>query len=466
MNLLFIAYYLSIFTFYLGVLIYALPIPLTGLKKWAPRLITDAFFIAILTLSLTMLVNAADYIRGIVGGSWEEFLTQIRLTVLFRTTVVFLISVVSNVLSRFIPGINRLASLIINPILASLYSNMLLYSIATMVYKGIWIFTSLGIALMAIPFRIARNAGAFLLSFALVFYTALPLYPSFYKLLLYSPQTPLEMPLIYGSIVNEYGQPITDGYIGFEINSKNYVGPIPLYSGRYVLFTNLDSSLMSSPITIYFDVVGHQFYSNISNVNLYDLCTHSSSREFYLSICNIDILVKGLIVYRDGVAVHITPKASSVSVSIFTNENIRLAIDSQYDSELYISFVNTYDIEGIVIDGVALDSINDLTSYQWYWYNLVGSTYIVDIPQGIHLVEIKLRHTSELPVEPSEAYTYNAIQQISSFNNALLTDALNEISRIIYVDLVASIMYLSILVSISWGLSRLFGGSSRVRVLL
>ncbi len=464
MHPLLIAYYLSILTFYLGVLIYALPIPLMGLKKWGPRLITDAFFIAILTLSLNTIVNVADYIRVLAGGSWEFFLLHVKSTIIFRTMVVLLFSILSGFLSRFLPGVNRLISLVVNPILASLYANMLLYSIATVVHKGVWVLSSLGILLMAIPFRIARNAGAFLLSFALVFYIALPLYPSFYKILLYSPSVPLEMPLVYGSIVNEFGHEINDGYIGFEVASNNYIGPIPLYSNNYILFIT-NSKFLSSPVTIYLDVTGHQFYTNLSNVNLYNVCLQNVNREFYLNMCRIDILVKGLITYSNGVSLHIFPKVSNMSIDVFTSEYIRVAIDSQLDSKLYISLVDAYNVKEITMDGNTIP-INELTSYQWYWYDLMGSTYIIDIPQGLHIIEINMKLNNMLSIEPSEAYSYTAIQQMFSATNTLFTDILNEITRIVYVDLIASTMFLSLLTSISWGLSRLIGGSSRIRVFL
>lgn len=464
MHLLLIAYYLSILTFYLGVLIYALPIPLTGLKKWGPKLITDAFFIAILTLSLNTIVNVAEYLRALAGGSWEVFLLQIKSVIAFRTVIVFLFSIFSNIFSKFLPGINRLITLITNPILTSLYSNMLLYSIATVVYRGIWLLSSLGIFLMAIPFRIARNAGAFIFSFALVFYIALPLYPSFYRILLYSPSTPLETPIIYGSIINEFGQPISDGYIGIEIKDS-YIGPVPLYSSNYIFFTT-NSKMLSSPTTIYFDVVGHQFYTNISNINLHDVCFQNIDREFYLDLCRIDIQVKGLIMYSNGIALHILPKVSNVSLAIFTGEYIKLTIDSQFDSELFISIVDAYSIIEVTIDNATSASMDGFTSYQWYWYDLMGSTYIINIPQGSHIIEIKMRLNDRLFVEPSEAYSYATIQQMFSVDNAFFADMLNEIARIAYIDLIASLMFLSLLTSISWGLSRLIGASGKIRVLL
>jgi hypothetical protein len=465
MYFLLIAYYLSILTFYLGVLIYALPIPLTGLKKWAPRLLTDAFFIAILTLSLGTIINVADYIRTLIGGSWENFLLQTKTTIIFRTVIVFLFSIIGNLFSKFLPGINRLITLIINPILASLYSNMLMYSIATMIYKGVWLISSLGIVLMAIPFRIARNAGAFLFSFALVFYIALPLYPSFYRILIYSPSTPLEIPIIYGSIVNEFNQPITSGYIGFEINTNEYIGPLPLYSNNYMLLTT-NTKLMSSLVTIYFDAAGHQFYTNISNVDLHNICIQNINREAYLNVCRIDVMVRGLIAYSNGMALHIAPKPNNIIIDVFSKENIKMYIDTQIDAQLYVSLTNMYDVEEITIDNATLDSIDNLILYQWYWYNLMGRTYVIDISQGQHVIEIKMKYSNEMASEPSEIYIYNAIQQLFPTNNPLFTDIINEINRIIYIDLIASIMYLSILISITWGFSRLLGGSSRIRVFI
>jgi hypothetical protein len=340
-----------------------------------------------------------------------------------------------------------------------------MYSIATMIYKGVWLISSLGIVLMAIPFRIARNAGAFLFSFALVFYIALPLYPSFYRILIYSPSTPLEIPIIYGSIVNEFNQPITSGYIGFEINTNEYIGPLPLYSNNYMLLTT-NTKLMSSLVTIYFDAAGHQFYTNISNVDLHNICIQNINREAYLNICRIDVMVRGLIAYSNGMALHIAPKPNNIIIDVFSKENIKMYIDTQIDTQLYVSLTNMYDVEEITIDNATLDSIDNLILYQWYWYNLMGRTYVIDISQGQHVIEIKMKYSNEMASEPSEIYIYNAIQQLFPTNNPLFTDIINEINRIIYIDLIASIMYLSILISITWGFSRLLGGSSRIRVFI
>ena len=44
------AFALSVLTYYLGVLIYAIPIPWYGIKRWAPLLIFDGLLAASLTL--------------------------------------------------------------------------------------------------------------------------------------------------------------------------------------------------------------------------------------------------------------------------------------------------------------------------------------------------------------------------------------------------------------------------------
>lgn len=462
MHLLLIAYYLSILTFYLGVLIYALPIPVTGLKRWGPRLITDAFFIAILTLSINTIVNVSDYIRILAGGSWEIFFLQIRSTIALRSAIVILLSIFSGILSKFIPGIGKLISLVLNPILASLHSSVLLYTIATVIYRGVWMLSSFGILLMAIPFRVARNAGAFLLSLAIVFYIALPLYHNFYKLLIYSPSTPLEAPIIYGYIVNELGHPIDDGYIGLEASSDSYVGPLPLHNNNYILLT-LNSKLLSSPVTLFFDASGHQFYTNVSSASLYNICLQNSTREFYLHLCRVDVMVRGLIAYRNGVALHMLPTISGIGVEVFADELVKIAVNAQHDFELYISIVDAYSIREISIDNSTI-SIESLRSYRWRWYDLMGSTYIVNVPQGQHTIEIRMELDEDQNTEPSEVYTYLALQRLFLSNDALLTDALNEIARIMYIDIIASILFLSLLISISLGLSRVFGGSSRIRV--
>ncbi|NPA97311.1 MAG: hypothetical protein GXO32_06895 [Crenarchaeota archaeon] len=188
-SLLQISLYLSMLTFYLGVLIYALPIPITGLKKWGPRLISDAFYVAALSLAFYTILNAASYIASALGANWIAYYGFITGQLTGQLSMIFgLTSITKLVNPRFAPIVSKIVSTLVGKLMVAVYVTTFMYVLGLVIQKSYAALAALGIALMAIPFRIARGAGAFLLSFALVFYVALPLYPHFFSFIILPPQ--------------------------------------------------------------------------------------------------------------------------------------------------------------------------------------------------------------------------------------------------------------------------------------
>jgi len=188
-DLLEIAFYLSILTFYLGTLIYALPIPITGLKRWGPRLISDAFYVASLTLAFYTIINAAKTIASALGASWLSFYGFVTGQLAGQLSLIFGLSALPKLVNpKFAPIVAKIVSSLVGKILISVYVTSFMYILGLVIQKSYVALAALGIALMAIPFRIARGAGAFLLAFALVFYVGLPLYPKFFSFIVLPPQ--------------------------------------------------------------------------------------------------------------------------------------------------------------------------------------------------------------------------------------------------------------------------------------
>ncbi len=208
-----LAYYLSILTFYLGVLIYALPIPITGLKRWGPRLISDAFFVASLTFGFYAILNAANYIAQVLGSDWVRYFGFLNAQLTAQLSMIFGLSALTKfVPPKFAPIISKLISSLVGKLMWAVYATMFMYIIGFVIYKDYTLFASLGIALMAIPFRIARGAGAFLLAFSLVFFVALPLYPAFFSMIVVPPKPNVEIyePYQQGVRHYEHSSPILD----------------------------------------------------------------------------------------------------------------------------------------------------------------------------------------------------------------------------------------------------------------
>jgi hypothetical protein len=71
-ELLILASQLSILTYYLGVLLYVLPIPDYRVKKWAPILIRDGLWMAVLASAFTIILAASDLIAAYSGLTIRE----------------------------------------------------------------------------------------------------------------------------------------------------------------------------------------------------------------------------------------------------------------------------------------------------------------------------------------------------------------------------------------------------------
>ncbi len=451
--LLLIAYYLSILTFYLGAIMYLLPIPLSGLKRWGPRLISDAFLILVLALTVDTIFSVADFVRLILGGDWTRFLTFVKGLIAQNTLSIIILSQAQYALSRI--GLSKILSIVTQSIAYSLYALLMLYIISVIIKSSYEWIASLGIALMAIPFRIARNAGAFLLAFSIVFYTALPLYPSFVSLFV-TGYSQASTSLILGHIINENGTTITSGFISLkdERTGKMY-GLIPISKGAFYILSLPKDLNLSDKITLYYDVDGHLFFTNVTNMTIRQLC-NVSSNAMPLQPCIINVRVYGIAYYNNGIAVHVNPWPKRIHV-FYNSYDHTLCINLSCEKcDLYISFTMIRKIDSVCIDGQCMP-IQSFMKYCWTWYGLDGCTAVLHI-QGDRQIVAKLSDTST-PSEPLLSVSpFGNLYSISS------TISLENAARLLYVQLISSILYLAVLTSISLGLARLLGGTSRLRV--
>ena len=173
-----VALALATLTYYVGVLLLAVPVPSKWAKRWGARLISDGFASAVLAFSLSTLFAAADAVRDMLGGSISEAFYALTGKYFEFSGLMLLAKFAGTVLSPFTFGI---ASAIAG-VAVTLFS-MLASAVATlitffsMVYAARDVLAALGLALYAVPFRVGRSAGAALIAFSLVGSVLLPLFP-------------------------------------------------------------------------------------------------------------------------------------------------------------------------------------------------------------------------------------------------------------------------------------------------
>lgn len=162
---------LVVLTYNLGVLLYAIPIPSRRIKKWAPLLIEDSIYAALLIMLFSTVLYVSDYIAAFSGvnlyqvASWlEDFMHNIISEYIVKRLL--------TIPAHFFPGGGVVAALALLPL------TLIFYGVVTatasllvplyILLKLRSLLTALGILLYALPFRLGRNAGASLIAFAIV----------------------------------------------------------------------------------------------------------------------------------------------------------------------------------------------------------------------------------------------------------------------------------------------------------
>ena len=194
-ELLLIGQALAVLTYMLGVAIYALPIPLSGLKRWAPRLVSDGIYALILVTIYNIIIATTDQLQVQLTGSWSSYVSWIDNTISTITTIYQYILAIVGALSA-IPYAGQLIQAIfpvwvVNTVLSGTLSFLsTLDLISLFVYNDYQVLIAMGMALFALPFRIGRAIGASLIASSVVFYIGLPYMPTFLLDLGLSPINP------------------------------------------------------------------------------------------------------------------------------------------------------------------------------------------------------------------------------------------------------------------------------------
>ena len=89
-----IAFYLSVLSYYLGTLLYMIPLPFYSIKKWAPTLMVDGIFSATLVFTYTIIMCIIDYFSNMLGSDWVGLYTWISL----KTGIVVSLMAVRNII--------------------------------------------------------------------------------------------------------------------------------------------------------------------------------------------------------------------------------------------------------------------------------------------------------------------------------------------------------------------------------
>ncbi len=447
-DVLVVAYYLAFLTFYTGVLIYALPIPWRGLKSWAPRLIGDSLFAVVLVSSYLVLVKSTDYLLGVLGGSWDAFWSWVSDALAFVTTaktlVITLLAAAKTVnaswiLSSITWPIDRVINLVI--IVVAMLSG-LGWLVTT--YRDLFI--ALGIALMSIPLRIGRGAGAWLIAFSIVFYVGLPLLPLFSTWLAEapSPSEDLGFTIARASVLDYSGERVDSGVLILTLSPGG--DPVAVYPIRdgviqgklgpgYLTFpSNTDVYALLELDGVWFPLDPYPFTSS-------QLGSPGAGPSLELTAVNL--------AYTDGLLAVFT-SSSLVSVALEVGEN---------NVTLYAWAPQSYYVEVRYPDGCNVQVDHTASSVEegsWEWRGVSGG-YLRLYSDGSMTITLTYNGSCSPQYTPPETVDYllDSRSAESLIDTKLVTD-------IVLYYLTIPLMYNLTLASIAYALARVLGGRDRI----
>ncbi|ADG91114.1 hypothetical protein [Thermosphaera aggregans] len=181
MDYLLTAFYLSTLSYYTGVLLKALPIPVYGLKKLANTLMLDGVYSATLAFSFRILLWLVEYFSVLLGVDWESYTAWVLTRLNELLAMIGFLKILGSFLSR--SGLSFISTGVVSPLASHLTTVsttiIVVYTASMLVSRLREGLIALGIMLHAVPFRLTRSVGAVLISVSIVFSIGAPLMPVF-----------------------------------------------------------------------------------------------------------------------------------------------------------------------------------------------------------------------------------------------------------------------------------------------
>ena len=459
-DLLVLAFNLAALTYYIGCLLYVLPIPLSGLKKWAPTLISDAALSMILVAGFRIIIWIVNYLSSILNANWDGYLTW--LTSLYGGIgVAYLVLRFLGYLASVMPYL-KFAQPIIGWGL-SLTSTMItsytaLYVLSLFILANFTMICAIGIALFAVPFRFTRAAGAMLMSFALIFYIGLPLLPKFVNIVtsstIVADLNKLNMTVTYPEgYVNGRLGPLNYGLLEFY-TSKSYDSEslVAAYlienSGKYTTKPPDGGLPPEDELYPVLNLYGHLFFGE--SIKDLKLCLLSTS------YCNINISIPGLVIANEYLAIHMDLNATPI---VYESNNHRTWIivkSINNTCDIYITVPISYiELHTLRVNSTHIE-LSKLRSYSWDWDGISGRTYILTLKPGIW--NISVTYTSETIMTPSLQEKYYFKELMGTGKSDVLFSLINIVSLLFVITTLLPTLYVSLLLVAAYGMAKILGG--------
>ncbi len=468
--LILLAFSLSVLTYYIGVLIYTLPIPWWGLKKWAPTLIYDSIASMVLLFSYSIIINLANYLAGLFNASWDVLINWILARISILSTISLAISSIIMLGSKVIlpPILTSLAGPMFSTIFYIMLALQIILMLSLVLKQYFTKLLLLGIVLYSIPFRLARSVGSGLLAFVIIFNIGLPLLPNFVNFIA-SDNTALSnlenlsslstkeklkeygVIFAYGDIVDAQGKPIPKALLKAIINGETLAAYATNDNGRFIA-GRPDRGLPKVKTRIIVEYVGFTLKTKPSEIDESDYTYNpfgEATAEYYIKIMvtNIHIIDKFSFIIVDN---DINVKALTLN-----EDNINIRVESKSNTTLKVILNIRYNVTSITVNNKTLDNI---TYRENCWFNsLIARIYYIPIPQGDVKVNLSF-HIENVPLHIKIKELKYIERMLKGYTSLSTLSITNVLGRIFFSWVILPTMYLIMLSSISYSLAYVIGG--------
>ncbi len=454
-DLLILAYRLAILSFYLGVLVYALPLPYQGIKRWANILIVDSIAVAVLTLSIDSIFQLVEKITQMLGGSWAYFSSMVESSITLLSVIKGLITflLIAPDPTGIIGGLKQLIIPIDRLVTTALYFQAFLIGVAYIVKTYGKLLAALGIVLYAVPFRITRSSGAWLIAFILIFSGGLQLLPVFVTSFQPEPLFPGSnyitengIALAQVNVTTNFNEPVPLGLINIVKYGDNTV--LASYKVENGIAVSSESSQIipvPSKTTVYYTLEYYavKFYMLPYPVNSSNYDVSQGVWRLTVKSPHIIYADTGILAYTTGEPLNLEKTENQIifSVNLQSGDYVEIRVQKECQSNM------------------DWDGLQTVSSGEWNWAEIEG-TYeraIANIPGNY---TVKISYLCKKLSEPQlQTHDYaNIIDVLTSFFD------LNFIEGFILYYFTLPSLYILILTSSAYGLARLIGGRERFSI--
>jgi len=407
----------------------------------------DGIFSAILVFSYRTLVSIVDYLGNMLGADWNNFMQWVadRSSLLFLILSVFkAISVVTSK-AGLGPVFSGIISSIVNLITTSLTTLLTVSIIALVLRVAAGFLIALGILLISVPFRLARGAGAMIIALVIVFSTGVPLMPQFIAtvtsgvIISYSLKEPVCSATLSLVDARDYsvGYAVIEGYRDEEF----------LY--RYVF--NEHGLLVADKSSGGFPCTEHKAFIEIAGIK-YEFTLLSSQSSRYTASSSHTLKLPDLIVLD---TIRVVELGNGINIVNYSKVENTLTLHLVASKNTYFGvYIESSDTLQVLINGVVA-SESGVARFTWYNINYVAFKY--ELEPGTYVVTITVNYQARVrPDVLVEPFVLTALQ-LDVFSPEYIVFYVTYM----FVELtILPLIYIAILLTISYGTARLLGGVS------